>query len=172
MRDDLRHSADGLGDFLMDEDLRVYLMKTYEAQNAEAAERLKFSISLAQSGLQALTLINGGALVALFTLVGSATGLKFDLSSLWWAFSMFATGLVLNVLAFLGAHLSQDRYYEMAQCLAWDAQDALTGLTSSRDPMQSHRLGLLAQRCAIIAAILSLAAFITGSGFALSAVAH
>ncbi|ASY44979.1 hypothetical protein CJD35_11415 [Sphingobium xenophagum] len=141
------------------------------SQEAEATARLSYSIGFAQSGLQALTLINGGALVALFSFVGSSSAVTFDLAALWWAFGIFAAGLVFNICAYLGAHLSQDRFYIVAQYLAWNAQDAMADKDASHDPMPPYKAGSIAQMAAMLCAILALAAFIAGCGFALSGVA-
>lgn len=142
----------------------------FEQQSQEAAERLRFAIQFAQSGLQALTLINGGALVALFTFVGSATAVKFDLSAIWVAFACFAAGLVMNILAYLGAHFSQDQFYLSSQEGAWRAEQEIMGQPVTYDPVPGQRRGTLAQIAAIVAALLALISFIAGAGFALSGV--
>ncbi|WP_336974166.1 hypothetical protein [Sphingobium aromaticiconvertens] len=133
-------------------------------------ERLRHSIGFAMASLQALTLINGGALVALFTFVGSSTAVRFDMSALWVAFAAFATGLVFNLLAFLGAHLSQDYFYVSAQWSAWNAELRMDGLPESYDAVSPARIGTRAQIAGIASGIVSLIAFIVGCGFALSGV--
>ncbi|WP_145201413.1 hypothetical protein [Sphingobium sp. B2] len=150
---------------------RQRIEQEFASQDAEATARLSYSIGFAQSGLQALTLINGGALVALFSFVASASAVTFDLAALWWAFGFFAAGLVFNILAYLGAHLAQDRYYIVAQYCAWNAQDEMADADASHDPMPPYRAGSIAQMAAMLCAILALAAFIAGCGFALSGVA-
>lgn len=155
----------------MAKQVRMRMERECASQAAEATARLSYSIGFAQSGLQALTLINGGALVALFSFVASSSVVAFDLAALWRAFGFFAAGLVLNILAYLGAHLSQDRFYIVAQYLAWNAQDTLAEADASHDPMPPYKAGSIAQMAAILCAILALAAFIAGCGFALSGVA-
>lgn len=150
---------------------RMHIEREFASQNAEATARLSYSIGFAQSGLQTLSLINGGALVALFGFVASSSAVTFDLAALWWAFGFFAAGLVFNICAYLGAHISQDRFYIMAQYLAWNAQDEMADKAASHDPIPSYKSGSIAQLAAILCAILALAAFIAGCGFALSGVA-
>jgi hypothetical protein len=150
--------------------------RTIASEGAEAAARLGYSIAFAQAGLQALTLINGGALVALFTFVGSAAAVKFDLTALWWTFAFFATGLVCNILAYLAAHLAQDCYHVVAPYLAWNAESyALADPGAAdrvplHDPIPVHKRGAVAQMAAMLSAVISLGAFIGGCGFALSGV--
>lgn len=150
--------------------------RTIASEGAEAAARLGYSIAFAQTGLQALTLINGGALVALFTFVGSAAAVKFDLTALCWAFAFFASGLVCNILAYLGAYVAQDCYHVVAQYLAWNAEShALADIGGAdrgalHDPLPLHRRGFVAQMAAMLSAVISLGAFIGGCGFALSGV--
>lgn len=150
---------------------RMHIEREFASQNAEATARLSYSIGFAQSGLQTLSLINGGALVALFGFVASSSAVTFDLAALWWAFGFFAAGLVFNICAYLGAHLAQDRYYIVAQYLVWNAQDEMADKAASHDPIPSYKSGSIAQIAAILCAILALAAFIAGCGFALSGMA-
>lgn len=150
---------------------RMHIEREFASQNAEATARLSYSIGFAQSGLQTLSLFNGGALVALFGFVASSSAVTFDLAALWWAFGFFAAGVVFNICAYLGAHLAQDRYYIVAQYLAWNAQDEMADKAASHDPIPSYKSGSIAQIAAILCAILALAAFIAGCGFALSGMA-
>lgn len=144
--------------------------RDYEQQSREAEQRLAFAIGFAQSGLQALTLVNGGALVALFTFIGSASAVRFDFPLIWIAFAAFAAGLVCNMGAYLAAHLSQDQFYLSAQYAAWKAEQELMGRVVTHDPYVPLRRGQHAQLFAIAGAILSLLCFLIGTGFALAGV--
>lgn len=143
----------------MNIDSRDLESMAYDAATAEAAERLRFSVGFALSGLQALTLANGGALIALFTFLGNSG-----------AVTLFAVGLASNLVAFIGAHLSQDAYYTMAQVEAWKAQAAMAATEYPDDVLKHHRTGTFWQRLAMIAALLALACFICGAAFALAGV--
>ncbi|AOF97687.1 hypothetical protein [Sphingobium sp. RAC03] len=154
----------------MDDAMRADLERDYQSQSQEAAERLRFSIGFAVNGLQSLTLINGGALVALFTFVGAAGSVRFNIAMLWWSFACFAFGLVCTILAYLWAHLSQDCYYVAAQGLAWDAQDRLKAVQPDRVNIVSHVRGDLYRLGGVACALLALFGFVAGAGFALSSV--
>jgi len=148
-------------------------LRNYQAETTEALERLKFTVALVQSGIQGLTLINGGALVALFALVGAVSdrsAVKLDPSMLWLAFAAFAGGLALTMLANLGAFLSQNAFYVVATWQAWNYQDLIEGKTPSRDVAATHRRGEQAQYAGTAAAVFALVAFVIGCGFALRGV--
>lgn len=143
----------------------------YDAGRAEAAERIKHQIDLAAKGLSGLTLINGGALVALFTLIGSKPEIAISMHFLWAAFACFAAGLASTIVAYFGAFVSQGQYYEVAETKSWNDQRIMFGLTAIVDPAPSLRRGLFAERLGVGSAVLALVLFIAGSGFALVGVA-
>lgn len=145
-------------------------IRHYDQQTKEAEHRLGFAIGFAQSGLQALALVNGGALVALFTFIGSANVVRFDFQCIWTAFAAFAAGLVCNMTAYLAAHLSQDQFYLTAQYSAWKVEDEMVGAGPRHDPRAPWRRGQNAQLAAIATAVLSLICFLVGTGFALAGV--
>lgn len=95
------------------------LKEQLAAARADSTLRVTQQLTLAEKGLGALMLANGGALVALFTFVGkfadAKAAVRFDLSNLWSAFALFSGGLAATLLAFLFAFLSQDRAYH--QCM-------------------------------------------------------
>jgi hypothetical protein len=154
----------------MADESKEILTLEYEAQTAEAAERLRFATDFAQSGLKALFLANGGAMVALFTLIGNHGALKPDTTLIWWSFAAFVAGLVFALLSSLGAHISQNLYYILAQAIAWNARDQVHGGPAGHDLERPYNLGTIAQRGATVAAIVSLAGFAAGAGLALAAV--
>lgn len=151
-----------------------HLRRTYDAQTAEAAERLKFAIGIVDNGTRSLMLINGGALIALFTFIGNArkvqVGLTLSPQLLWFAFVAFSVGLVLTMLAMLGAFLSQNAFYAAAQAIAWNAQDEMAGRPARQDTERDVRAGQHAQYAAVGAAVLSIVAFVGGCAFALAGV--
>lgn len=141
---------------------RDELQNDYAAQTAEAAERLKASLSLATSGLQYLTAVNGGAMIALFTLIGSGK-VKFDMSGLWIAFAFFAAGIVFSLSAYLFGHLAQDQFYLAAQSHAWNAQAILAGRAPVYDELKHKTRGSRLLIAAVSVAVLSLVGFIIGA---------
>lgn len=76
---------------------------------AKAIETFKSMVGLATEGLKALLLVNGGAVVALLTYVGSSKGPAPSPSSFALPASMFLLGLILCVGAFCTAYATQ--YY-------------------------------------------------------------
>ncbi|WP_010186020.1 hypothetical protein [Sphingomonas sp. PAMC 26605] len=144
----------------------------YEAAIADASERVKYQVALVDRGLQSLMLINGGALVALFTLLGSKAPPHFDARLLWYAFGFFALGLAMTLLANLSAFLSQAAFYAVSMMEAWDAQRAIGGLAAERttDMHRAHRGGLHAQYAGVATAALALFAFVLGCGLAFAGV--
>ena len=145
----------------------------HEAMTAEATERLKHQVGFVDRGLQGLTLINGGALVALIAMLGGNAHLRITARSLWGAFGMFALGLTLALLANFAAYLSQGFYYQVTQFEAWDAQRRMHGLAAERRAavVKAHRRGQHAEFGGVAAALLSLFVFILGCALALSGVA-
>lgn len=142
-----------------------------EALTAEALARLQFSVTFAEQALKGLMLVNGGAVIALYTVIGNAGALNLDAGRLWAAFGCFVAGLVLTLLAYLGAFASQNFYHVSAQHEAWNYQDeAQNGKRGAHDHVRPYVIGHWAQIAGVGFAILSLAAFAIGSGFALSGV--
>ena len=141
----------------------------FDVANVEALERLRFTVSLAENGLKGLTLINGGAIIGLFTVLGSASGkLSFAGGSLWVAFGAFVFGLVFTLLANLCAFASQDRFYTVSALQANEALDIIKGSEPDRSAsLAANKHGHWALAGAIGSAILALAAFVIGSAYAL-----
>lgn len=146
---------------------RDALLRWQCAQTAEAAERLRFAVDLARSGLHAALIVNGGALVALFTLIGH-TGV--DMRWLWWSFAGFAVALVLVLSGWLCAHLSQNQFYIAAQFEAWNADAVLDGRAPGCDAPAATSSGTRFMVAGTICATLSIMAFVAGCGCALAGV--
>ena len=141
----------------------------YAAYSAEASDRVKHEILLVDRGIQGLMITNGGALVALFTLLGSKAQFHVIPTYLWSAFASFAFGIALAMLANLAAFLSQGFYYQASQFQAWDAQRAMHGQAATRigQTKAIFKSGQSAECGGIAAAIVALLSFIIGCGFAL-----
>jgi hypothetical protein len=164
---------------LSDDNLARIASEDHAAARAEAAERLKFQISIADAAMKALMLANGGAMVALFTFIGNliakanTTKLPFSTNALWVAFACFVAGLVAALLCHIAAFISQDRFYNQAVREAWRTQEAAVRsarTTISKLEIRIYRQGTAAYLVGIGLAIMSLCCFAVGCGFALSGV--
>lgn len=85
-------------------------MNMTKAEN-EYIERIRVQALLAEKLLAALMLVNGGAIIGLFTFIGSA-GAQLSLNTvlIWWGFAAFIVGLLAALSAFVCAFLSQHHY--------------------------------------------------------------
>ncbi len=164
---------------LSDENFARIATEDHAAARAEAAERLKFQMSIADAAMKALMLANGGAMVALFTFIGnlmakaSAAKLPFSTQSLWVAFACFVGGLVAALLCHIAAFVSQDRFYNQSVREAWRTQEAAVRsvrTSISKVEMRIYRQGTTAYLVGIGLAVVSLVAFAVGCGFALAGV--
>ena len=156
---------------LNDDQARTHARLNYEALTAESQLRLQFQASFAEQALKGLMLVNGGAIVALYTVIGNSGAVSLDVGRLWVAFGCFVAGLVLTLLAYLGAFASQNFYYVSSQFEAWNHLDALKGSKGGAlDHLEPYRKGHWAQIAGVGCAVLSVAAFGVGAGLALSGV--
>ena len=145
------------------------------AARADAAERVKFQVSIADTTMKALILVNGGAVIALFTFLGNLIGrggsASFDTAPIWSAFACFIGGLVAALLCHVAAFLSQDRFFNQAMHEVWRTQEAaFTG--EPNEPTKAERRlncqGGWFYIAGVLLAILSALAFSAGSWFALT----
>jgi hypothetical protein len=146
---------------------REIALEDYRANLEEAADRLRFQVEYSQAGLRNLQLVNGGAVIALLTILGN-TNVEFDGRSLWWAFFWFGLGLSLSLIAYFGAFFSQHFYMQQTYQQAWNAQFRARGIDGPNNHMVNYGRGNLALALAIAAGIVSLGSFITGSFVALN----
>lgn len=148
------------------------------AARADAAERVKAQLTIADAAMKALMLANGGAMIALFTFIGnlvakSSPALAFNTDRLWVAFSCFVVGLTAVLLCYVCAFVSQDRFYSQAmaeverQQGAW--QRSLATMPDERE-RKLNRQGARAYAIGLTLALVAIVAFMTGCGFALSGV--
>lgn len=150
----------------------------YTAARAEATDRLKNQMTIADATMKALMLANGGAMVALFTFVGnliakSATKPLFDSAALWTAFACFVTGLVAALLTHAFAFVSQERFYHQSIHEVLRNQTMLlTGeaLGHSVLELRAYRFGQIAYCAAFVLAVASVACFAIGCASALRGV--
>ncbi len=150
----------------------------HAAARADAAERIKIQWSIADATMKALLLVNGGAMIALFTFVGNvmtrtATQPAFDGAYLRWSFGAFVAGLVLALLTHALAFLSQQEALYASAKEAWRHQRIMAAGAWENPPpdeMRHHRRFLILYAVAFGLAVLSLTAFTVGCWFALSGV--
>lgn len=148
------------------------------ASRADAAERVKNQMSIADQTMKALMLANGGAMIALFTFIGnlvagSAIGVPFDRTKLWIAFACFVAGLVAALLCHLAAFASQDRFYNQSMHEAYRHQALAHGVEPTSTPEQIfglYKQGMIAYAVGLALAAVSMVTFAVGAGFALAGV--
>lgn len=144
------------------------LMKHAEQQHREALQRLSHTVSLAQAGLHASVLINGGALIGLFTLIAPQRDIAADL---WPAGLAFSVALALTIVGWLAATFSQDQFQIASTFEAFNAEAVALGREPKRDRKAAMRLGNRAIKTAYASVTLSTAAFITGALLTLAGLA-
>ena len=142
---------------------------SFDEYMMEASSRLQYQMDMAQSLLRALTLGNGGAIIALLTFIGN-TDAAVDKQIIWWSFLHFGAGLVGVFCGYIGGFFSQNYFYVSTLYEAWNAQAEYDGQVGPYDNLKPYRLGNIALGVGIASAILSLIGFIAGSLLALTAI--
>lgn len=136
-----------------------------ETHVADASKRLQFQHDYSIEGFKTLTLINGGAIIALLTYAGHSAGSTVA-KRLSEAFLAYAVGLILSVLAYLFAYLSQ------AELMNGDMTEAYRLLGIEADGTRREefeRKGMRRVHAGIGLSVLSLFAFVAGSWLAMRA---
>lgn len=141
----------------------------YQFNIDDAKIRLQAQIDFSQTAFKGLTLTNGGAIIALFTFIGNSSA-KFDAQRIWWAFTMFVAGLVLNLLATVFAYSSQGFFMNTSLYDAYKAQDGAQGRAPHQYSSDDLRNGRIAHGLAMIGVLFSIICFATGAGYALAGV--
>lgn len=141
----------------------------YENWRTEYIERLGHQVQFAHAAIRGATLVNGGAIIALFTFIGNSKAL-FDRTGIWWAFGAFGSGLFLALLTSLFAFLSVGNYLGSTQQQLWNAQLEMLNRPARYDADSTWKIADRWQLVGILALVLSLLAFGSGSIFALNAV--
>jgi hypothetical protein len=116
--------------------------------NEDARARLKVAGELAVSGLRSITIINGGSIVALFTLVARG---DIKPAGLVAAFAFFAAGVTASLMSTLVGYWSQQLIVVYEQDVAAQTYEILAGL-KPREPVFSefpNRLVVVATLCAL-----------------------
>lgn len=141
-------------------------LRDYERYSAEEAQRLGFQHDFAQAALKSSVLVNGGAIVALFTFLGNDKAVL-DPDWLFWSFGCFAFALACGLAAYLGAFLSQGFYMNFIAYRATQSRNAMGSIPDEEGHGAKERrqeaLGDIAIRFAVGACVLSLSGFVAGS---------
>ncbi len=138
-----------------------------ESLRMETLERLRIQESLAQSCFRALVLVNGGAIIALFTLIGSNAGMGQAATgvSLWVAFGAFAIGLTTTIGAIISGYFMQVQYTFVTTMQMWNKQCEIAGEDQQNDFQKHLKRGAAWEYTAIALVVLSLVSFVVGSSF-------
>lgn len=154
-----------------DEDERKIAALDQTFFQSSAMIRLESISNFAQSLWKSLMIVNGGAIVALFTVLGNSD-LTVDKFWLWRAFFIFAIGLGATLISNLGAYVTQSAYWQQDMSSAWNAQEQMHGRQPrwEKEVDRSSSLGAMFEWSALGSAILALIAFLVGSWCALNAV--
>ncbi|WP_294189085.1 hypothetical protein [uncultured Sphingomonas sp.] len=132
----------------------------------------------ADATMKALLLVNGGAMIALFTFVGnvmtrSAGQPAFEPGNLRWSFGAFVVGLVLALLTHALAFLSQQEALYASAKEAWRHQRIMAAgewEDLAANELQHFRRFTTLYAAAFGLALLSVTAFTLGCWFALNGV--
>ncbi|HYD88422.1 MAG TPA: hypothetical protein VEA80_13180 [Vitreimonas sp.] len=145
-----------------DEINQIWVAKHFEAASA----RNEFCVRLAQEGLRSLVLINGGALIGFMSFLGAVPDFITSGIALWWAFGLFAFGLVMAILAIVLAYLAQEQFastdWASANAVYREVLVVDSGPNRLAQAAASAR-GILLTRIAIAIALLSLFGFVGGA---------
>jgi len=116
--------------------------------------------------IKTMSILSGGAIVALISL-GASGNLKLtEPQNLWVAFVMFACSLVLTMIALFLGYLGQDKFSDVEMAHASRLYADITGASPPK-PTKAADDGERLMWAAIVAAFLGLATFAGGATFAL-----
>ena len=137
----------------------------YASFRDEAHERLRIQESLAQACFRSLVLVNGGAIIALFSLIGSNAAIARQVSGLqlWFAFAAFAAGLSATIIANLAGFFMQAHYGSATERRMWNKELELGGREPIYDADSCLAAGDRWQRTGTWSIAISLALFGLGS---------
>lgn len=141
----------------------------FDEKMKEASCRLQYQMDLAQSLFRALTLGNGGAIIALLTFIGNNDA-AVDKNAIWWAFLLYGFGLVGVFCGYIGGFFSQRYFYVSTIYEAWNAQATHVGEIGAYNHIDPYNKGHVALFAATGFAVISLIAFIAASMLGLAAI--
>lgn len=141
----------------------------YENFKVEYLDRLRYQVEFAQSSLRGMMLVNGGALIALFTFIASSDA-KFDPTPIWWSFAAFSIGLAATVFAKMAAFFSMGDYLISTQYQMWNRQSLITGASDAWDGDSPWKRAQRWQLAAVGGITVGFVGFVAGSILALAGV--
>ena len=144
-------------------------LQDYEAQTAEALARLQYQVDYSKALLGALTVGNGGAIIALLTFIGN-TGSKVDPASMQIAFGIYGAGLACVLVAYTCGFFTQLYFYDVCQKQAWNAQAEALGGKGENEFDGAMNKGNRALVGGVIASLASLSCFVGASLLALRSI--
>jgi len=141
---------------------------------ALARERMQTTQAAALMGVRNLLLINSGAIVALFTVLGHLDTLTVQTARLYWAFALFVAGALVAMLATLLTFRSQNDFWTVEQQTADRVFQELSarygGSAAPTTPLPTAVVAAWTRPASIACAVLSLVFFALGSGMALAGI--
>ena len=135
----------------------------------DARQRIKAVTDLAVLWLKSMTILAGGGVIALFTLLGKVEALTVDPVGLWLAFAGLIGSLVSVMAALFCGYLGQDCFYEAEFRTAENIYHDITG-AGVRQETPGWSQGQRWHIAAILLAVVSLILFASGCACALMAV--
>lgn len=135
----------------------------------DARQRIKAVTDLAVLWLKSMTILAGGGVIALFTLLGKVEALTVNPIGLWFAFAGLIGSLVSVMAALFCGYLGQDCFYEAEFRTAENIYQEITG-GETRQETPGWSEGKRWHIAALLLAMLSLILFSIGSACALMAV--
>jgi hypothetical protein len=128
----------------------------------ETSQRLQFQQDLALAVLKSLTLVNGGAVLALLTFIGNRQS-AFNQAELAVGVECFAGGLAANLLAYLFGYFAQSQFMDVVTVSLWNAQHTLIGAKHDDGWKRPSRVGGALLAVGVVLAVASLALFAGGA---------
>lgn len=139
-----------------------------EFRKDEILARLSHTNSFFHSLIRSLILVNGAAIIALFTFIGNGSS-TFESKYLWLAFSFFSLGIASAILATWGHGSGESKWWRLSYVELLELDQVSPG-TSDWDKLKIRKSGILWRYFTIFAYCLSLTCFVFGSYFAMRGV--
>lgn len=142
----------------------------YNREIREAEARLGFQVEYSQSLLKSLLWVNGGAIVALFSLIGLGEKAGFQIEKIFYSFAFFSAGVAAILFAYICAFFSQLFFMESSLRAAWNHRAKSAMQKPNDDPLPALKKGNWSMLAGVVTATLSLVFFLIGAAYALRAV--
>lgn len=133
-------------------------MKSEDRDWEDFKLRHEAAVGYALATLKTLTLVNGGAIIALLTFIGN-DNVKPEKEAIFWSFVVFSVGLALSTLDHGLAYFVQESYLN-------SASNRMEGANVRATDKRGNRL----ISCAALCCLMSLVCFVAGAFVALDAI--